>query len=112
MNRDQLLALRSAIGPAGVAGPDGAVLPVPPGGLLVRRHGARHRAGGPWLMTTTVVDPTPCRRVRVWFGEVVIADYTAEPALAQRYAEAMDRRLNLPVTNDPVPAEGESGRRE
>jgi hypothetical protein len=58
-------------------------------------------------MTTTVVDATPRRRVRVWFGEVAIADYTAEPALAQRYAEAMDRRFNLPVINDPVPAAGE-----
>ncbi|HEY3514517.1 MAG TPA: hypothetical protein VGL36_35385 [Kribbella sp.] len=54
-------------------------------------------------MTIAAVDPARRRRVRVWFGEVAIADYIAEPALAQRYAEAMDRRFNLPITNDPVP---------
>ncbi|MFC5268499.1 hypothetical protein ACFPJ1_40875 [Kribbella qitaiheensis] len=43
------------------------------------------------------------RRVRVWFGRYVIADYTAEPELAQRYAKAMARRFaGLRVTNDPV----------
>lgn len=43
-------------------------------------------------------------RVRVWFGDNVIADYTAEPALAKRYAQAMERRFaSLRVTNDPVP---------
>lgn len=44
------------------------------------------------------------RRVRVWFGDHVIADYCAEPALAARYAAAMERRFaGLRVTNDPVP---------
>jgi hypothetical protein len=39
--------------------------------------------------------------VRVWFGEHVIADYRAEPALAERYAQAMSRRFaGLKVTND------------
>ena len=41
-------------------------------------------------------DPTPTvrrRRVRVWFGEHVIADYCAEPLLAERYAKAMARRV-------------------
>jgi hypothetical protein len=36
-------------------------------------------------------------RVQVWFG-----DYTAEPALAERYAHAMSRRYGLPVTNRPI----------
>lgn len=60
-------------------------------------------------MPITAVAPAPRRRVRVWFGAVVIADYTAEPALAQRYADAMDRRFNLPITNDPVPPATEAG---
>lgn len=43
-------------------------------------------------------------RVRVWFGDHAIADYTAEPELAKRYAQAMARRFaGLRVTNDPVP---------
>lgn len=42
--------------------------------------------------------------MRVWFGSHVIADYMAEPALAKRYAEAMDRRFaGLKITNDPLP---------
>lgn len=46
------------------------------------------------------------RRVRVWFGEHVIADYSAEVALAERYAHAMSRRFaGLRVTNEPMPAE-------
>ena len=45
------------------------------------------------------------RRVRVWFGEHVIADYVAEPERAARYAVAMDRRFaGLKITNDPVPS--------
>ncbi|HEY3559702.1 MAG TPA: hypothetical protein VGL05_19670 [Kribbella sp.] len=44
------------------------------------------------------------RHVQVWFGSHVIADYTAEPELADRYAAAMGRRFaGLKVTNDPVP---------
>lgn len=47
------------------------------------------------------------RRVRVWFGEHVIADYRATPDLAERYAHAMARRFaGLRVTNDPVPSAG------
>ncbi|MFI5736155.1 hypothetical protein ACIA49_38935 [Kribbella sp. NPDC051587] len=43
------------------------------------------------------------RRVRVWFGEHVIAQYVAEPALAARYEQAMRRRFaGLKVTNDRV----------
>lgn len=46
------------------------------------------------------------RRVRVWFGEHVIADYQAEPLLAERYAAAMDKRFaGLKITHDPVPDE-------
>lgn len=44
------------------------------------------------------------RHVRVWFGQHVIASYTAEPALAAQYATAMGRRFaGLKVTTDPVP---------
>jgi hypothetical protein len=50
-------------------------------------------------------DASQRRRVRVWFGEHVIADHTAEPALAQRYAAAMERRFaGLRVTIDDVPS--------
>lgn len=43
-------------------------------------------------------------RVRVWFGKYPIADYTATPDLADRYAAAMGRRFaGLKVTKDPVP---------
>lgn len=45
-------------------------------------------------------------RVRVWFGEHVVATYagTAEPAL--RYADAMERRFRgLKVTTEPLTVE-------
>jgi len=42
--------------------------------------------------------------VQVWFGDHVIAKYTAERDSAARYAEAMDRRFaGLKITNDIVP---------
>ncbi|HLR83376.1 MAG TPA: hypothetical protein VK059_00420 [Nocardioidaceae bacterium] len=42
--------------------------------------------------------------IRVWFGEHVLADYAAEPAVADRYAEAMRKRfMGLQVTSDPLP---------
>lgn len=48
------------------------------------------------------------RRVRVWFGVHVIAEYKAEADLAERYAHAMSRRFaGLRVTNDLVPPAGE-----
>lgn len=51
-------------------------------------------------MTTGLL---PRRRVRVWFGPHSIADYIAEPALAERYAHAMSRRFaGLRVTNEPL----------
>lgn len=44
------------------------------------------------------------RRVRVWFGQHVIADYSADAEHAQRYAAAMDKRFaGLNITNEPVP---------
>jgi hypothetical protein len=43
------------------------------------------------------------RRVRVWFGDHVVADYRAEAELAERYAAAMSRRFaGLRVTSDPI----------
>jgi hypothetical protein len=45
------------------------------------------------------------RRVRVWFGKHVIAQYVAEPALAAQYEQAMRRRFaGLKVTNNLVGA--------
>lgn len=47
---------------------------------------------------------TERRRVRVWFGEHVVADYRADRALAERYEQAMKRRFaGLRVTNDLIP---------
>ncbi|HEY0475031.1 MAG TPA: hypothetical protein VGD34_25350 [Kribbella sp.] len=44
------------------------------------------------------------RRVRVWFGDHVVADYRAEAELADRYAAAMSRRFaGLRVTSEPIP---------
>ncbi|MER7245804.1 hypothetical protein [Kribbella sp. NPDC000426] len=55
-------------------------------------------------MTALVDDPRlPDRRVRVWFGEHVIADYTAEPTTAIQYQAAMTRRFaSLRITIEPV----------
>lgn len=42
--------------------------------------------------------------IRVWFGEHVLADYTAESAVAGRYAKMMEQRfMGLRVTSDPLP---------
>lgn len=47
------------------------------------------------------------RRVCVWFGEHLIADYTADPEAAASYEAAMRRRfLSLRVTNEPASAAG------
>ena len=44
------------------------------------------------------------RRVRVWFGSHVIADYRADAELAERYVAAMAWRFaGLRITNEPVP---------
>ncbi|WP_432948263.1 hypothetical protein ACQPXM_13245 [Kribbella sp. CA-253562] len=55
-------------------------------------------------MTALAETPQPTeRRVRVWFGEHVIADYTAEPVKAIRYQAAMTRRFySLRVTIEPA----------
>lgn len=58
-------------------------------------------------MTATQESPTTTerRQVRVWFGSHVIADYTAERDLADRYAAAMARRFaGLRVTSEAVSA--------
>lgn len=57
-------------------------------------------------MTRHAAAPQPtARRVRVWFGEHIIADYTAEPALAVKYQAGMTRRFaSLRVTIEPTTA--------
>lgn len=57
-------------------------------------------------MTVIAAAPQPAnRRVRVWFGEHVIADYTAEPVDAIRYQEGMTRRFaSLRIIIEPVTA--------
>jgi hypothetical protein len=57
-------------------------------------------------MTTITRSPLPGdRRVRVWFGVHVIADYTGEPTAALRYQAAMSRRFaSLRVTIEPATA--------
>lgn len=50
-----------------------------------------------------IEDPAGRRRVRVWFGSHVICDYYATPELAQRYAQAMQRRFaGLRITNEAL----------
>ncbi|MGC4939285.1 hypothetical protein [Kribbella sp. DT2] len=45
------------------------------------------------------------RRVCVWYGEHIIAQYIAETPLAERYEQAMRRRFaSLRVTNDLLSA--------
>jgi hypothetical protein len=55
-------------------------------------------------MTTLAEAPLPTDRcVKVWFGEHVIAEYTAEPETAIRYQAAMTRRFaSLRVTIEPA----------
>jgi hypothetical protein len=57
-------------------------------------------------MTTVAAAPQPAtRRVRVWFGDHVIADHTAEVADAVRYQAGMTRRFaSLRITIEPAPA--------
>jgi hypothetical protein len=51
------------------------------------------------------------RRVRVWFGSHIVAQYVADPEHAERYAHAMARRFaGLRVTNEPLPSPDASGR--
>jgi hypothetical protein len=55
-------------------------------------------------MTRLAEAPLPTdRRVRVWFGEHVIAEYTDAPETAMRYQAAMTRRFaSLRVTSEPA----------
>lgn len=51
--------------------------------------------------------PESKHRIRVWFGEHVIADQTFDAEHAARYAAAMDRRFpGLKITDDLVPLLG------
>jgi len=48
--------------------------------------------------------PDPLRRVRLWLGEYLIADYRTDPAQADRYTAAMQRLFGgLRVTVDDLP---------
>ncbi|MGL5810669.1 MAG: hypothetical protein ACRCYQ_12050 [Nocardioides sp.] len=55
----------------------------------------------------------PCagrRRVRVWFGSHVIAEYKAVPQLAARYEDAMRRRFaGLRVTSEELAGDHQAG---
>ncbi|MFK4087986.1 hypothetical protein ACI2LF_27995 [Kribbella sp. NPDC020789] len=52
-------------------------------------------------MRTRVRDTTTRILVRVWFGDHLLSSYVAEPALAARFAAAMQRRLTgVRVTTD------------
>jgi hypothetical protein len=55
-------------------------------------------------MTALAEAPLPTDRcVRVWFGEHIVAEYTAEPETAIRYQAAMTRRFaSLRVTIEPA----------
>ncbi|MEI8408312.1 MULTISPECIES: hypothetical protein [unclassified Kribbella] len=45
----------------------------------------------------------PRRRVRLWFGRHLIADYIGDPASAARHEAAMRRRFpGLDITNHPL----------
>lgn len=54
------------------------------------------------------VGPPPGqRRIRLWFGSHVVADYAADAETAKRYAAAMEQRFaGLHITNDPLLADG------
>jgi hypothetical protein len=57
------------------------------------------------MTTLADVPRSTDRRVRVWFGEHVIAEYTAEPADALRYQAGMTRRFaSLRITIEPATA--------
>ena len=54
-------------------------------------------------MSTVAKQDKPQNRVCVWFGEHLIADYTAAPEAAAKYEAAMRRRfLSLRATSEPV----------
>lgn len=54
-------------------------------------------------MTATRLPLPTDRRVRVWFGDHVIADRVSDQASACEYESAMRRRFaSLRITNEPV----------
>lgn len=54
-------------------------------------------------MSITQLPEDADRRVRVWFGEHVIADHISDPVSAAEYEAAMRRRFaSLRVTNEPT----------
>ena len=59
-------------------------------------------------MTTLVDLPRPTdRRVQVWFGEHLIADYIGNADAAAQFEAGMRRRfLSLRVTNEPAAPAG------
>lgn len=56
------------------------------------------------IVADSQAETMPRCRVRVWFGDHVIADYLVGPDLADRYAAASATRFGLPVTIDSAPA--------
>jgi hypothetical protein len=60
-------------------------------------------------MTTLAEASLPTDRcVRIWFGEHIIAEYTAEPETAMRYQAAMTRRFaSLRVTIEPAASDAD-----
>ena len=65
-------------------------------------------------MAATATRPARRHRIRVWFGEHMIADHTADEPYAERYAAAVARRFaGLKITDDLVPLQphAEAGRR-
>lgn len=56
--------------------------------------------------SSNIEEPEPDslhRRVRVWFGEYIIVEKVARPALASQLADGWRRRFpGLRVTNDPA----------
>jgi len=69
---------------------------------LMLRDIAREVRGG---MSVSLEHDEPLQRVCVWFGEHLIADYTADPENAATYEAAMRRRfVSLRVTSEPAGA--------
>jgi hypothetical protein len=54
-------------------------------------------------MNTTQLPVPTDRRIQVWFGRHLIADYVSDPSSACAYERAMRRRFaSLRVTNEPA----------
>jgi hypothetical protein len=53
-------------------------------------------------MTTPAPSSDPLRRVQLWLGEHLIADFRADASLATRYAQTMTPKFaGVRITNDP-----------